>query len=107
HATKELVDECYGIVNEKSAALRILHLAKSAIRHNVARDLAHVNVPVCLIWGRNDNITPPEVAEMFEDLLPNPTLYWIDKCGHAAMMEHPEAFNTLMGNWLDDLYTQS
>jgi pimeloyl-ACP methyl ester carboxylesterase len=33
------------------------------------------------------------VAEEFKQLLPNSTLYWIDKCGHAAMMEQPEEFN--------------
>jgi pimeloyl-ACP methyl ester carboxylesterase len=33
-------------------------------------------------------------------LLPNSTLYWIDKCGHAAMMEHPEEFNRLLEDWL-------
>jgi len=28
------------------------------------------------------------------------TLYWIDKCGHAAMMEHPDEFNRLLEDWL-------
>ncbi|MEC7286477.1 MAG: alpha/beta hydrolase, partial [Bacteroidota bacterium] len=28
------------------------------------------------------------------------TLYWIDKCGHAPMMEHPNKFNHLVNSWL-------
>ncbi len=100
NATKELVDECYSIVNDKSKALRILALAKSAIRHNVAKDLPHLNIPVCLIWGKNDTITPPEVAEEFKNLLPDADLFWIDKCGHAAMMEHPKEFNEQLREWL-------
>ena len=100
NATKELVDECYSIVNDKAKALRILALAKSAIRHNVAKDLPHLNVPVCLIWGKNDTITPPEVAEEFKNLLPDADLFWIDKCGHAAMMEHPTEFNQQLEAWL-------
>ena len=99
NATKDLVDECYSIVNDKTKALRILALAKSAIRHNVAKDLPHLNIPVCLIWGKNDTITPPEVAEEFKNLLPDADLFWIDKCGHAAMMEHPKEFNEQLREW--------
>jgi len=101
HATKELVDECYEIVNDRASALRTLALAKSAIRHNVAKDLPALNIPVCLIWGKNDTITPPEVAEEFKELLPKADLFWIDECGHAPMMEQPQEFNTLYSTWLN------
>ncbi|MEY3397682.1 MAG: hypothetical protein RL220_276 [Bacteroidota bacterium] len=100
HATDELVDECFEVVNDRNRVLRILALAKSAIRHNMAKDLPHFQMPTCLIWGRNDTITPPEVAEEFNKLIPNSTLYWIDHCGHAPMMEHPEEFNRIFGDWL-------
>lgn len=104
HATKELVDECFDIVNDKGKTVRIISLAKSAIRHNMANELPKMNVPACLIWGQNDTITPPDVAEEFKELLPDAQLYWIDKCGHAAMMEHPEKFNKLMHDWLKDRF---
>ncbi|RMG77915.1 MAG: alpha/beta hydrolase, partial [Bacteroidetes bacterium] len=107
HATKELVDECFEIVNDRNKLVRILSLAKSAIRHNMASDLPNIKIPTCLIWGKNDTITPPDVAEEFNALLPNSELYWIDKCGHAPMMEQPEEFNKIMEKWLDKLYTQS
>jgi 2-hydroxy-6-oxonona-2,4-dienedioate hydrolase len=102
HATDELVDECYAVVNDRNRVLRILALAKSAIRHNMARDLSSMKMPVCLIWGRNDTITPPEVAEEFHRLLPNSSLYWIDKCGHAPMMEHPHLFNEILDKWMKE-----
>jgi pimeloyl-ACP methyl ester carboxylesterase len=54
--------------------------------------------------GKNDKVTPPDVAEEFKQLLPNSTLYWIDKCGHAAMMEQPEEFNRLLEEWLNPIY---
>jgi pimeloyl-ACP methyl ester carboxylesterase len=101
HATDELVDECFSIVNDKGKVVRVLSLAKSAIRHNVSKDLPHMDVPVCLIWGKNDTITPPEVAEEFHELLPQSDLFWIDECGHAAMMEQPEQFNTILSDWFD------
>jgi pimeloyl-ACP methyl ester carboxylesterase len=99
-ATKELVDECFEVVNDKSRALRIITIAKSAIRHNMAKELPKMDLPVLLIWGKNDNITPPEVAHEFQSLLPQSELHWIDKCGHAPMMEHPEEFNEILEGWL-------
>lgn len=99
-ATEELVQECYAIVNDRMKTLKILSLAKSAIRHNMAEDLPHMTIPTCLIWGKQDNITPPEVGEEFNKLMPNSDLFWMDKCGHAPMMEKPEEFNTIYSDWL-------
>lgn len=99
-ATKELVDEVFEIVNNKEKLVRILALAKSAIRHNMGDDLGKFHLPVCLIWGQNDNITPPDVAEEFHKLLPQSDLFWIDECGHAPMMEKPLEFNSILRPWL-------
>jgi len=103
-ATPELVDEVYATVNDRIKLIKTLTIAKSAIRHNMAKDLPKMNVPTCIIWGRNDKVTPPEVADEFNRLLPNSTLYWIDKCGHAAMMEHPDEFNSVLEDWLTKVY---
>lgn len=104
HATDDLVKECFDLVNDKSKLIRILSLAKSAIRHNMQKDLPHMNVPACLIWGKNDTITPPEVAEEFHEKLPQSDLFWIDKCGHAAMMEQPAEFNAILDKWLEKTF---
>ena len=99
-ATKKLVDDVFKIVNDRSSVIRTLSMAKSAIRHNMADDLPSMTQPTCLIWGKQDTVTPPEVAEGFHDLLPDSDLFWIDKCGHAAMMETPTEFNKILGDWL-------
>ncbi|MBI1266935.1 MAG: alpha/beta fold hydrolase [Cryomorphaceae bacterium] len=102
NATDELVDECFQVVNDRNRVLRILAIAKSAIRHNMSKDLPAMKMPACLIWGKNDTITPPEVAEEFNEKLANSNLYWIDECGHAPMMEHPETFNAILDKWLKE-----
>jgi pimeloyl-ACP methyl ester carboxylesterase len=102
-ATKELVDDVYRIINDRHSVIRILAMAKSAIRHNMNPDLHKIKVPVSLIWGRDDKITPPEVAVEFKELLPDAELHWIDKCGHAAMMEQPEEFNKLLRPFLEKI----
>jgi len=99
-ATKEIVDEVYETVNDRNKLIKTLAIAKSAIRHNMAKDLPKMQTPTCIIWGKNDTVTPPEVAKDFNNLLPDSDLYWIDKCGHAAMMEHPDEFNRLLYAWL-------
>jgi 2-hydroxy-6-oxonona-2,4-dienedioate hydrolase len=98
-ATDELVEECFEAVNDRNKILRILSIAKSAIRHNMEEDLPNMNVPVCLIWGKNDIVTPPDVAETFLRGFPDADLFWIDECGHAPMMEHPVEFNRILDEW--------
>ncbi|MCO6495878.1 MAG: alpha/beta hydrolase [Bacteroidetes bacterium] len=99
-ASEELVDEVLAITSDRNMVLRILTMAKSAIRHNMRNEIPTIKVPVCLIWGKQDIITPPHVAEEFHELLPNNELHWIDKCGHAAMMEQPHEFNELLDDFL-------
>lgn len=99
-ATKELVDEVFDIVNDRSKAIRVIATAKSAIRHNLGDKLQHISVPTLLIWGKNDNITPPFVAEKFRDLIPDSRLFFLDQCAHAPMMEKPEEFNQLLEDFL-------
>lgn len=99
-ATKEIVDEVYETVNDRNKLIKTLAIAKSAIRHNMAKDLPKMQTPTCIIWGKNDTVTPPEVADEFHSLLPDSDLFWINKCGHAAMMEHPEEFNLILEKWL-------
>lgn len=100
-ATQEIIDDVYSVVNDRSKLIRTLSIAKSAIRHNMSKDLPNMQTPTCIIWGRQDEVTPPQVAEDFDKLLPDSELFWIDKCGHAAMMEHPEEFNKVLYAWLE------
>ena len=102
-ASKQLVDEVYEIVNNRLKAIKIISLAKSAIRNNLGEELNQIKQPTLLIWGNNDNITPPFVAREFNKLIPNSELHFIDKCGHAPMMEVPDEFNIILHKFLKKL----
>lgn len=104
-ATKELVDEVYSITNNRLKVIKIIALAKSAIRNNLGQELNNIRVPTLLIWGQNDTITPPFVGQEFNKLIPNSELHFIDKCGHAPMMEVPDSFNQLLETFLLKLKT--
>jgi 2-hydroxy-6-oxonona-2,4-dienedioate hydrolase len=102
-ATKELVDEVFEITRNRLKVIKIIALAKSAIRHNLGEELNNIKQPTLLIWGNNDTITPPFVAREFHRLIPNSELHFIDKCGHAPMMEQPEEFNVILDKFLKKL----
>lgn len=99
-ATKEYIDEVFETTKSIPKCMRIVAIAKSAQRHNMAEDIPNIKAPTLLIWGLNDTITPPMVAHEFNRLIPNSTLRFIDKCCHAPMMEHPEKFNDILAEYL-------
>jgi pimeloyl-ACP methyl ester carboxylesterase len=99
-ASKELVDEVFETTKSIPKCMRIVAIAKSAQRNNLASELPKIQVPTLLVWGLNDTITPPMVAHEFNRLIPNSELKFIDQCCHAPMMEHPEKFNELVEDFL-------
>lgn len=104
-ATKELVDEVFDITNNRLKVIKTISLAKSAIRNNLGEELSQIQQPTLLIWGNNDNVTPPFVAKEFNKLIPNSEVHFIDKCGHAPMMEVPVEFNKILEEFLSKLKT--
>ena len=101
-ASKELVDELYETVNVRLKAIKIIALAKNAIRNNLGDEVSQIKQPTLLIWGNNDSITPPFVGHEFHKLIQNSELHFIDKCGHAPMMERPEEFNAILVKFLQN-----
>ena len=99
-ATEDLVNEVFFFFNNRLKVIKIIALAKSAIRNNLGEELNQVKQPTCLIWGNNDTITPPFVGKEFHRLIPNSELHFIDKCGHAPMMEVPAEFNAVLSTFL-------
>jgi pimeloyl-ACP methyl ester carboxylesterase len=99
-ATKDLVDEVFDTTRSIPKCMRIVAIAKSAQRHNMADEIPNIKAPTLLVWGLNDTITPPIVAHEFNRLIPHSNLKFIDKCSHAPMMEHPEKFNELVEEFL-------
>jgi hypothetical protein len=99
-ASDELVSEVFETTKSIPKCMRIVAIAKSAQRNNLASELHRIKVPTLLVWGLNDTITPPMVAHDFNRLIPNSQLRFIDHCCHAPMMEHPEKFNLLVEDFL-------
>lgn len=98
--TPEWVESVRRTVTTPASALRVLRFARAAKRHNIEGRLAEIDAPALLVWGKDDRITPPEVAERFQALLPDSRLTFLPCCGHAPMLEQPDAFNEAVAEWL-------
>ena len=105
-ASQELIDDIFNTVNDRGKALRIVMVSKSAIRHYLGDELDQIKAPTLLIWGKNDIVTPPEVGEKFHELISHSKLVWVDECGHAPMMEHPQQFNAILEEFLNEVVAE-
>jgi pimeloyl-ACP methyl ester carboxylesterase len=101
HVTAARVDQVRRIVEERHSKRRLLHIARAAKRRHIEAQLPRIAAPCLLVWGREDRITPPEVAERFHALLPDSELHLLPACGHAPMLEQPQAFIAIVRDWLE------
>lgn len=95
------VDDVHRVVTTPASALRVLRFARDARRDNLEHRLGEIRMPTLLVWGLDDRITPPEVAERFRALIPDSHLWQLARCGHAPMLEWPEPFAGAVTDWLE------
>ena len=105
HATDELVDEVVRIIAIRRNTRDLVAIAHSVKRDNVSDRLCKIACPTLLVWGRQDRITPPDVAEEMARGISRSELVWLDECGHAPMMEHPREFAQAVGRWWERTVT--
>ncbi len=98
--TPEWVDSVWRTIAERDAVLRLVRAARAAKRRNIEERLPEIEVPTLIVWGLDDRITPPEVAQRFHVLIPKSDLCWLSDCGHAPMLEQPARFNAIVEAWL-------
>jgi 2-hydroxy-6-oxonona-2,4-dienedioate hydrolase len=100
--TPEAVEAVRRSVLDPAIALRLIRMARAAKRDNLEPRLGAITAPSLLIWGREDRITPIDVAERFHARMPGSTLVELRHCGHAPMIEQPEAFGAITRAWLEE-----
>jgi pimeloyl-ACP methyl ester carboxylesterase len=78
-------------------------LAALAARPDMVEPMRAVAVPVLLVVGEEDTITPPECMQRAERVLQQPRLLIMPRCGHLAPLEDPAAFNAALREFLGGL----
>ena len=100
---EELLDDVTTTIRNPRMVINIVRLARAVKRSNLREHLPHIHCPVTLVWGTEDEITPPEVAHDFARLLPNAELHFIKECGHAPPIERPAEFAKILRASLERL----
>lgn len=54
--------------------------------------LHRIDVPVKIVWGRQDRILPVAFADVYRKLLPKADISIIESCGHLPYAEKPDEF---------------
>jgi len=102
-APEEAIDRAYEELSDRQAARALVRLSKSAKNDHMGERMSGIQAPTLLVWGRQDIVTPPRVAEEFYNLIPDARLHWIDRCGHAPMLERPREFADALTLFLEEL----
>ena len=78
-------------------------LAALAARPDMVEPMRAVAVPVLLVVGEEDTITPPDCMERAERVLHRPRLLIMPRCGHMAPLEDPDTFNAAVLAFLGEV----
>ncbi len=63
--------------------------------------LSRITAPVLLIWGDQDEETPPELAERSKQLIPDASLIMLRGAGHHPFVDQPQQVLAAMRSFLD------
>ncbi|MBL7856383.1 MAG: alpha/beta hydrolase [Cyclobacteriaceae bacterium] len=90
---KEVVEELRRVVFSNSKHGIVQGLVALAERSETCSTLNEITVPVLIICGREDEVTPLSQSELMHEAIKESILQVIDKAGHVSNLEHPDIFN--------------
>jgi pimeloyl-ACP methyl ester carboxylesterase len=61
---------------------------------------ADLDLPVLVIWGREDTWIPVDRARRLRDLIPGAELQLVAEAGHLVQLDQPAALATTLARWL-------
>ena len=92
-----LVDE--DIFKRRTLDYRRARATGSALKALAFSDLEscldEIEVPVCLVWGENDDVVPTEDAARMAEHLETVVIKMIPACGHVTVQEQPQRFTEI------------
>ena len=78
-------------------------LLAMAARTDTSHYLSKINLPVLLMCGELDTLTPPDVMMAMGDKITNSEFLLIPGAGHVSAMENPKAFNSAIEDFLNKI----
>lgn len=101
NCTQEIIDTAYRMLTDRQYARFLIKVAKATRDHNVESLLDDLNMETLLVWGRQDVVTPEDVAKRFHAKIKRSELIFIEECGHCPPLEKPLALATIIEDFLN------
>jgi pimeloyl-ACP methyl ester carboxylesterase len=99
-ADPEVVARVRAMIESQDAARVDAAIQAMARRPDSTPDLPRVSVPVLVVVGAEDRITPPDVAREMQRALPRAYLTVIEHAGHLSQFERPDEFSRALQDFL-------
>jgi 3-oxoadipate enol-lactonase len=77
-----------------------------ADRSETCATLKDIKIPVLILVGREDKITPPSAAQLMHEKIEDSQMHIIEQAGHVSNMENPGDFNKYLKNFLDKIFSE-
>jgi len=78
-----------------------------SVRNETCSILPEINIPVLIMFGKEDKLTPPSAATFMHKKIKGPLLKILDHAGHLSNMENPEEFNRQLKEFFASVYVES
>jgi pimeloyl-ACP methyl ester carboxylesterase len=88
----------------KQSLYKTLHAL--AERAETCTRLHNIKMPVLIMVGKEDEITPPDVAQMMHENIKGSIIHIIDHAGHLSNMENSGEFNNHLSRFLSSIKHQ-
>lgn len=100
---KEVVERIKNVVISTKPATIASTLRALAERNETCSLLSEISVPVLILCGNEDVVTPLVQSEFMLNRIKNSTLHGIGKAGHMSNLEQPDEFNQHLSNFISTL----
>ncbi len=74
-------------------------------RLDITGEIAAIRIPTLVVCGAEDKMMPPAMSVYLRDKIAGATLALIPEAGHFVMLENPEAFNSIITDFVNSLPT--
>ncbi len=105
--TDQVVDQWCVTLKDRDYIRFVLRVARATRDRSVKDELHRLKLPTLLVWGRNDQVTPPSVGEEFARLIDGAQLKLVDHCGHAPNLEKPAAMTRMLREFLPRCFSDA
>ncbi len=100
--TDAMVEQAFSGMLRANAGYTINGFIDSILRNDDVVDgrLGKLKMPVLILWGKQDALTPLAMGEAFHQDIAGSELVVLDQCGHAPQMEKAAEFNSKLLGWI-------